>query len=273
MENTNVSNGVADTVAAETNTNGTAPSGADQSTAKGIEWDTYGPLLDIQAGLTPDYWENVDVLVEHAKATYPNHAEAQLRICDVGAGTGNFTRAIAEAFPKSEVVHIEPNRHMNYIAQQKFADDGLDNVKIVQSDFFAYDWQAQQWDIVICVNALYMLSPQSEALRIIRDSLRPQGFFYVVDFGREQDAKQWFWYFLKNAVKGVNTKKYLQSIPKWPDMIAQAREGGKTQVEGAWWMHETDEFGATLEAAGFQLQGLTACYCGFADRAICRPIE
>ncbi len=241
------------------------------ATAKGIEWDTYGPLLDIQAGLTPDYWENVDVLIEQAKRAFPNYETAELSICDIGAGTGNFTRAMANVFKKSTIVHLEPNKNMNAIAQTKFSDDGLTNVEIVGKDFFSYTWTENQWDIVICVNALYMLSPQVETLAKIHRSIRPGGFFYVVDFGREQDASQWFWYFLKNALKGINTKKYIQSIPKWPQMAAQAREGGKTQVDGAWWTHETEEFGLALEAAGFAVSNLEACYCGFADRAICRP--
>ncbi len=267
MNKTSITNGVISRENGEYElSNGTA-----DVPAHGIEWDTYGPLLDIQAGLTPDYWENVDLLIEAARKAYPDSAEAELRICDIGAGTGNFTTAIAEVFPRAEVVHLEPNKHMNFLARTKFADAGQKNVHIVESDFNSFDWQDQAWDIIICVNALYMLAPQAQTLQTIRRALRPNGFFYVVDFGREQDASQWFWYFLKNALKGINTKKYIQSIPKWPQMLASAREGGKTQVEGAWWTHETQEFGETLETAGFEVDGLTACYCGFADRAVCRP--
>lgn len=244
-----------------------------KDTANGIEWDTYGPLLDMQADLTPDYWENVDVLVEQAKRAYPDYATARLRIVDIGAGTGNFTSAIAKVFANSEVVHLEPNRHMNYLALNKFEDAGLQNVEIIQESFYDYAWAGEQWDIVICVNALYMLSPQSQTLATINHSLKQGGFFYVVDFGREQDATQWFLYFLKNAFKGINTMKFLRSIPKWPQMAAQAKKGSETQVEGQWWTHETDEFGAALSAAGFAVDGLTSCYCGFADRAVCRPIS
>ncbi len=235
----------------------------------GIDWDSYPVLLDMQADLTPEYWENVDALLENSRTFFDPERNPNVRICDIGAGTGNFCRAIAHQYPRASITHLEPTPNMNARARQKYDEDRLSNISIVEAPFASYEWQPEEWDIIVCVNTLYMLTPHQETLQKIFTALKPGGLFFVVDFGRKQVPSDWFWYFLGNAVKGINTWKYLKAVPRFGKMATQAKSGSQTQVEGLWWTHTTEEFGEALTEAGFTVKDLKPCYRDYADMAIC----
>ena len=71
------------------------------------------------------------------------------------------------------------------------------------------------------------------------------------------------------GLMGKNTLTYIKALPKAIKMIRQAQIGSETQQSGNWWVHTTEEFGATLNEAGFRVEGLEACYRSYADRAFC----
>ncbi|MEM7290589.1 MAG: class I SAM-dependent methyltransferase [Pseudomonadota bacterium] len=235
--------------------------------ASGIDWDSYGPILDIQAGITPQYWENISQAIALAQHAF---GDTEFSVCDVGAGTGNCTLEFAKSFPKAKVVHLEPSSNMNDIARQKFKNAGINGISIAEMSFQEHDWATNRYDLIICINSLFAIQPQSLTLSIIRQSLTENGLFFIVDFGRKQNAVEWAKYFISNALKREYWAPSFRALKNVNKIVKQASKGTKSQETGLYPLHTTEQFGETLKEVGFEIAELQPCYRGYADMAICR---
>ena len=87
---------------------------------------------------------------------------------------------------------------MNDIAREKYFNLGIEDVAIHEEFVQRVDFSEETFDLVVCVNALYAISPQEAVLRKIRRWLKPGGVFIVIDFGRRNRMIDWSWYLLSN---------------------------------------------------------------------------
>jgi FkbM family methyltransferase len=111
-------------------------------------------------------------------------------VIDVGAGTGQFTLAVAPFCARVTAVDVSPV--MLDRLRAKVADAGLGNVEIVQAGFLSYQHGGEPADVIYSRLALHHLPDawKAVALRRLHGMLRPDGLMRLVDvaydFGPEE---------------------------------------------------------------------------------------
>ena len=93
---------------------------------------------------------------------------------DIGVGTGVALKGIMPALEGVQIVGIDI--HKNYIqkAQNLFKD--FNNVKIRYQDFYEYDLKkGEKFDMILFGSSFMLLPDRSEALRIAKQILNPNG--------------------------------------------------------------------------------------------------
>ena len=242
-----------------------AASGSSTNLDTGIPWSDYATQYDLMTEMIPVYQENIDRL---RKMIIARGLTGPVRVCDLGAGTGNYIAGIADLLPEAQFTHVDFDPQMSAIARAKYEEAGL-KVNMVQDYMQRADFEPGSFDLVLCINALYAAAPQAVVLQRIRRWLSPEGLFFCIDFGRRQKPLDWTWYIIKNAVRERRIRKLIGFVANSRHVIKSARRGSAYQEQGGYWMHSTEEFGQMMTRAGFQVETLDACYRGYADYAVC----
>jgi SAM-dependent methyltransferase len=107
------------------------------------------------------------------------------RILDVGAGPGYATTLLAEAFPRSEVVAVDPTAPFVARATERFAELGLDDRVRAVHDGIGGPKLAElaPADLVWCAHVVHHLPDPVTALRAIGRSLSAQGALAIAEGG------------------------------------------------------------------------------------------
>lgn len=232
-----------------------------------IDWDAYASQYDLLATNNPSYLENIEILRSLLKEfSLPDHPA----ICDVGAGTGNFICALARDLPGARFTHLDADPTMTDVAAKKYKTLALEHVDVHCCSAGDAAYPAESFDLIICVNALYAMAPQTEILRKIRSWLRPSGYFFVIDYGRQVNVLDWTIYILRHVAREKGIVAAAKLLKNNVESIRQNRRGSHGQADGVYWLHSTEAFGTALEEAGFSVDMLRPCYRGYSDLAVCR---
>lgn len=110
------------------------------------------------------------------------------RVCDLGAGSGLFTRPLAQKANGKGVVYavdIDPEllKHVERLAQEQ----KLTNIKpILASETDAKLPEAV--DLIAIIDTLHHISNQAEYLKGLKKHLKPGGRIAIIDFSRNWPA-------------------------------------------------------------------------------------
>ena len=232
-----------------------------------MDWDAYAEHYDVMCELNPSYQENLLAL---AKFLPRWNLPSDSSICDLGAGTGNYIHLLSRLLPNANFTHIDFDKKMNDLAAKKYHDQGIDSVNIVCEHAQRTEMESASFDLILCVNALYAIAPQKQVLKKVKNWLKDDGRFFVIDFGRKQRTMDWVFYLFRESLKHQRIGTYVKALVDSRELIKQNRRSTKGQNTGRYWTHSTSEFGNTLVDCGFEVEELTPCYRGYADLAICR---
>ena len=184
-------------------------------------------------------------------------------VVDVGAGTGQFTVAVAPACRRVVAVDVSPP--MLRALRSRVAELGLGNVEVVQAGFVTYEHSGEPADVVYSRYALHHVPDfwKAIALARLRRVLRPGGVLRLSDVVYDFDP----------ADAG-------DRIEAW---CATGTAGG-TDVEGAWSRAELEEhvrdehstytwlLEPMIERAGFRIERAERSADGvFADYVLRAP--
>lgn len=232
-----------------------------------MNWDAYAVHYDVMCDLNPSYQQNIETLLHHLNRW---NLPADANICDLGAGTGNYIEALSKKLPNAHFTHIDFDKKMNDLAAQKYDLAQIKSVNIVSEFAQRVEMPQNHFDLVICVNALYAISPQKQVLHKIRTWLKDDGRFFIIDFGRKQRTLEWAIYLFRESMKRHRVGRYARALVEGREVLKQNRRSTKGQKSGRYWLHSTSEFGNTLVDCGFVVDEITPCYRGYADLAVCR---
>lgn len=235
---------------------------------KAVQWDSYALQYDHMCANNPAYQENIDTFLEFLEGL-DLHPTA--RICDVGAGTGNYIYAASRILPGARYVHIDFDAAMNSFAVAKYEAAGLDTVDIIQRSIHDVDFTSDRFDVVLCVNSLYAMGYQERILTKIRSWLRPNGRLFAIDLGRPQRTADWASYIYWEMVKRRGVTYATRAILGGLGAAKQNRLTRRGQGNGNYWLHSTQEFASALRSCGFNVEVLRTCYREYCDLAICEP--
>lgn len=232
-----------------------------------MDWDAYAEHYDVMCELNPSYHENLQQLASHLPEW---DLAADAKVCDLGAGTGNYVHVLSRLMPRASFVHVDFDRRMNELADQKYRKNEISSVEILQEHVQNVTLAPNSFDLIICVNALYAIHPQRAVLHRVHQWLKPNGIFFVIDFGRKQRTLDWAIYLFRESMKRHRVGTYMKALLESREIIKQNRRSTRGQTSGRYWTHSTAEFGKVLTECGFSVDKLTPCYRGYADLAICR---
>ena len=232
-----------------------------------MNWDAYAEHYDQMCKFNPSYQENIEILLDLVR-DWPLPKNA--KVCDLGAGTGNYILAISKLRPDVEFHHVDFDEKMNEAASLKYAEQGVANVHLLTQYVQECEFPDESFDLILCVNALYAINPQEEVLKKVKDWLKPKGRLFLIDFGRKQRTLDWTFYLFRESMKKHKAGEYVRALINYREVFKQNRRTSKGQGTGRYWLHSTSEFGVALQRCGFRVLELYACYRGYADLAICR---
>jgi ubiquinone/menaquinone biosynthesis C-methylase UbiE len=164
-------------------------------------------------------------------------------VVDLGAGTGQFTVAVAPAVERVIAVDVSPV--MLEPLRAKVAARGLDNVEVVQAGFLTYEHAGAPADLVYSRYALHHLPDlwKVVALRRMAAMLRPGGLLRLLDIVFGFDP----------ADAGVGLQAWVDAYPE----VAPEGEWNRADIEE----HVRDEHSTftwllepMLERAGLSIE-------------------
>jgi ubiquinone/menaquinone biosynthesis C-methylase UbiE len=192
------------------------------------------------------------------------------KICDLGAGTGNYICAMSDVLPNARYVHVDMDKNMNDRARMKYKEKSLSDIEIIEDYIERVEFPEGEFDLVVCVNALNTTAPQLPVLRQMRKSLGPNGTLFLIDFGRKQRVLDWGWYILTNTLRTHGMARYIKAILENREAVKQNRHARKDQKSGLMWTHTLQEFSDLVTQAGFKITTAKTCYRGYCDLVVAR---
>ncbi len=126
-------------------------------------------------------------LAAQAQAIWPQERELCLRydlpsaarVLDVGCGTGEITRRLAELLPAATLVGVDVHEAHLLEARARSAEHG-DRIDYRRGDAFALEFQNASFDLVVCRHLLQAIPDAEAVLAELVRVTRPGGVVHVV---------------------------------------------------------------------------------------------
>ena len=231
-----------------------------------VRWDEYAEAYDTMCSANPAYQENLSIFRSWInRLSLPEEPT----ICDLGAGTGNYSLEAAMAFPAANVIHLDSDPVMNRTALRKYKSSGVGNISFMPGNVLNAALGTSSIDLIICVNALYTFDNVKSVLSRCIEWLKPGGHIFLIDLGRPMDVRDWSEYIIGSNLKRQGLVATMRAFLRGRKAIGQNRLIRHQQDQGRYWLHTPEEFARTLESAGLSVQRLETCYRGVCDLAIC----
>ncbi len=231
-----------------------------------VSWWAYAKAYDLMCEANPAYQDNLALVCEWIqKIGLPDQA----RICDLGAGTGNYLKKIGQIIPHAQLIHMDWNSAMTSRAEDKYKKVGL-NVEFLNMNIDDVQLEENSLDAAICINALYSFPHREEEMKNLLAWLKPGGFFLVLDMGRHMDTNNWALYMMKNYVRQFGVFKTIKRLYNTRAAFPANRHVREHQDSGVYWLHTPDMFETWLKDRGFLVEHMEVCYREVGDFAVCR---
>ena len=232
-----------------------------------IDWTCYAQVYDLMAANNPAYGSIVTTLREEM-ATW--HLEPDGPVVDLASGTGNFSVPLARAFPDNPVRCVDSDAEMNRAVRRKAARMGLSNLETQQADVGSARFAPESVSAVVCVHALYTFRDPIDVIRKTYSWLRPGGYVFACDLGRELDLRDWSGYLLREMVRRHGWLHSISAFCRGGAVVQQNRRIARAQRRRKYWTHTHAEFRSAFEAAGFDIVRSAICYRGYSDLVVAR---
>lgn len=108
------------------------------------------------------------------------------RVLEIGCGTGEFSRLLAERAERVLAVDLSPQ--MIRLARER--SKLQTNVEFVEADVMSYQLPDVEFDCVATLTTLHHM-PLESVLRRVRKALRPGGVFVCLDLYRRSELSDW----------------------------------------------------------------------------------
>jgi ubiquinone/menaquinone biosynthesis C-methylase UbiE len=221
------------------------------------------------ARYNPSYQE----LLQHLTATVGNWSlQFGDVVADIGASTGNFSIALAQAMPRVQVIHADFNEEM--LAAARVKAKGLSNWRAITLDVSHDNWQMPPLAGIVTVHALYAFPDPQRVIRKMASQLKPGGFIYACDVGRVLNIRDWTTYLLKESLRTHGLLSTVRLFCRGQEIRRQNQAVVRGQKRGEYWTHNLADFRSAFEAAGIEVLSATdVMYRGYDDLIVGRKSE
>ncbi|PHN05989.1 class I SAM-dependent methyltransferase [Flavilitoribacter nigricans] len=231
-------------------------------TAQTLSWGTYAQKYDILFDYNPFYQKlHRQVMQEVGKWSVPSGAV----LADIGAGTGNYSLAMAQNFPQATVLHIDKDEGMNEQAAQKKYRLELSNHQIRSLGVDEIKLAPDSLQGLISIHALYTFPDPAKVLQNMYEWLEPGRPAVLVNAGRIVNVLDWQLAIGWHLLRKYGFKKTLEIMREGKEVSRQNAYIREIQRQGGYWTHSHGEFCEAIEAAGFRIRHSKTCFRGVSD--------
>lgn len=186
-----------------------------------------------QTAMIPDREERFEVMIEALEVV----SGPQLRILDLGCGTGSLAERLLRRYPRARAVAVDYDPVLLEIGRTGLGDLG-GRLAWVDADLRKPDWTRKlpirRFDVVASTTALHWMTPR-ELSRLYSDLahlLRPGGWFFNGDFVRSPDGSSRFHRFSRAVrrrrerlipIRGATWNEFWRSVLRDPRLAPEAR--------------------------------------------------
>ena len=100
-----------------------------------------------------------------------------LHVLDVGCGLGRSSLALAQAFPRSEIVGLDAHGPSIARAEERTIELGVHNARFIRRTLLEHD-PAERYQLILAIDCVHDMPDPVAALKRIRDLLAPDGLFF-----------------------------------------------------------------------------------------------
>lgn len=127
--------------------------------------------------------QELSLLARYGLAEGVSGGSPPLRIADVGCGSGEITRRLAELFPRAELVGVDILE--SSIAHAREKSPHGERVRYAQGDAFALDLPRDAFDLVVCRHMTQAVPEPERVLAELHRICKPGGVVHVLseDYG------------------------------------------------------------------------------------------
>jgi ubiquinone/menaquinone biosynthesis C-methylase UbiE len=230
-----------------------------------LSWSEYARKYDMLLAYNPFYQSLFKQVM--TKTDHWNIEEGDVLI-DIGAGTGNYSCALAEKFPQAHVIHIDSDAGMIRVAETKKQARKLENLEIRRTDINHLQMADHSLKAVLCIHSIYTLSNPSVTLKHIYNWLVPGGHGIIVDPGRKVNVLHWQWAIGSRLIRTYGMLKTLKILKAGKAVSKQNKAIRKLQDEGTYWTHTHEEFCTAIEEASFTILEHETTFRTISDLAV-----
>ena len=139
-------------------------------------------------------------IVAHLK---PNKGD---KLLDLGCGTGTLATMIKGAYPGIEITGLDADEKALHIAKQKSNDQNL-TINFERANATKLPFPSCSFDSVVSSLFFHHLLPEQKkkVLLEVQRVLKPEGVFYLADWGVPKNLKEKIGYFLVQLLDGFKT--------------------------------------------------------------------
>ena len=160
------------------------------STGIGMTWDEHGAeTCHFQAAMgAGGQRTHLVPVILHSIEGMTERLTAGATVVDIGCGAGVAATAIAEAFPNTTVIGMDPSEHAIEAANERAAEAGLGNLSFragTFDDLGALD----DVDLLLTLDVIHDLPRPGAAVRSARSCVADDGVWLVADIKAQDDLE------------------------------------------------------------------------------------
>ena len=190
-------------------------------------------------------------------------------LADIGAGTGNYSLAIANLFPQATILHFDNDPGMNAAAIAK-RPVSLTNHHVYQSSVDAIQIARENLDGLISIHALYTFPDPKAALQNMFQWLKPGAPAILVNAGRSVNVLSWQLAIGLHLIRNYGFRKTMEILQQGKEVSRQNAYIRKMQDRGIYWTHSHQEFCEAVSQSGFEILSAKKAFRGISDQVIAR---
>ncbi|MFW6014376.1 MAG: class I SAM-dependent methyltransferase [Nanoarchaeota archaeon] len=233
--------------------------------------EKYAKEYDNLLNYKPSYKEVLNVALDSLKNRLPP-GDGRYRIGELGAGTGNFTKKLASAYPDSEIYALDYCK--GFVNQLKKNRSG--NVSIIRGDAEKNNFKEGSLDAIVMIHVLRLTqnADKGYAIQAASEQLKEGGYFITADIGRKLDMKNHGKEILSTAYNELGLLGTFKLYYNSRDAIKFNKKC--EEMEDKWpkhMLHTLDEFKNKIEKFNFEiLEARDDLYLGDDDFVVAKKV-
>lgn len=227
-------------------------------------FDDYSKGYDLMLKVNPAYQELIQKFTLHVMAL-PHDHQSDISVLDIGGGTGNFSKVIYDLFPNAKIDIIEPSSGMIALAKEKMPRTSTSFHETTLQKFKV----RQQYDIVICVHALYLMENPKLQIPKMHELVKAGGHLLICDIGKKINVLDWSIYLFRKLIVKLGWSETIRYFNIGKAIKKANQKIGKIQNKGQVWRHSLKDFEAYFSPF-FNILKAFNCYRNHSRFLICR---